>query len=543
MKHLVMKWAGVMAAILVGGSGTLSFADSAGLGSLHVQDGGRIKPLDTLARESLQLIHGKTSFRDKKPLDVFMTWILAPEPWESLEFIEIRHSGLRDVLRFPHDRFQFSPKELYTNDRVSLVIKELQAERSRGNKLTPYFQAVARLESQLSMFLAIKSGEAVRVVPPKEGTKWVALSELSGDQREAFLKMVSSYAQSLGGSPSDEFLSDVEKFKDIARAENPDGYGSDRMMNLEIHFNSLHPFRWAWIAYLSALTLMAMFALFGNVWLTRFSWTFLSAGLLLHAYGIILRCIINGRPPVSNMYETVIWVPFGVLVISLVLALVYRVGVILAASTAVAVGCLILADVAPAILDASLQPLEPVLRSNFWLSTHVVIITLSYAGFFLAFALGDFLLYFYLRGEKEFAQKIQIFSQALYRSIQVGIVLLAAGIILGGIWADYSWGRFWGWDPKETWALIALLGYLALLHARLVGLVRNFGMAVGAVLAFSLVIMAWYGVNYVLGAGLHSYGFGAGGVEYVTAFVAAHLVYAGYVAVVYNHRHKKNALT
>ncbi|MCB0379328.1 MAG: cytochrome c biogenesis protein CcsA [Bdellovibrionales bacterium] len=105
---------------------------------------------------------------------------------------------------------------------------------------------------------------------------------------------------------------------------------------------------------------------------------------------------------------------------------------------------------------------------------------------------------------------------------------MAAGTILGGVWADYSWGRFWGWDPKETWAFIALMGYLALLHARLVGWVKDFGILAGSVVSFSLVIMAWYGVNFVLGAGLHSYGFGAGGVEYVSAFVGLHIIYVVY---------------
>lgn len=118
------------------------------------------------------------------------------------------------------------------------------------------------------------------------------------------------------------------------------------------------------------------------------------------------------------------------------------------------------------------------------------------------------------------------------------MALLAPGIILGGIWADYSWGRFWGWDPKETWALIALLGYLAVLHGRVIGLIKDFGMVVCAIVTFSLVIMAWYGVNYVLGAGLHSYGFGAGGVEYVSAFVAVHLLFAIFVGVVRSSRLK-----
>jgi ABC-type transport system involved in cytochrome c biogenesis permease subunit len=172
------------------------------------------------------------------------------------------------------------------------------------------------------------------------------------------------------------------------------------------------------------------------------------------------------------------------------------------------------------------------------LSTHVTIITISYAAFFLAFALGDVLLFFYLKDEKKYAKEIQAGCQSIYRSMQIGVVLLAAGTILGGIWADYSWGRFWGWDPKETWALIALLGYLAVLHGRLTGWVKNFELAAGAIVMFSLVIMAWYGVNFVLGAGLHSYGFGAGGVEYVTAFVVVHLLYVVYVSTVRYGRQK-----
>ncbi|MNL38573.1 Cytochrome c biogenesis protein CcsA [compost metagenome] len=149
-------------------------------------------------------------------------------------------------------------------------------------------------------------------------------------------------------------------------------------------------------------------------------------------------------------------------------------------------------------------------------------------------------LIYYIRGEEKHHEKIKAIVLAIYRSMQIGVLFLAPGIILGGIWADYSWGRFWGWDPKETWALIALLGYLAVLHARLGGLIKNFGMVVCGVVTFSLVIMAWYGVNFVLGAGLHSYGFGAGGVEYVSAFVAAHMLLVIYVAVL--RRGKKAAV-
>jgi hypothetical protein len=114
-----------------------------------------------------------------------------------------------------------------------------------------------------------------------------------------------------------------------------------------------------------------------------------------------------------------------------------------------------------------------------------------------------------------------------YKAIQVGVLLLAAGTILGGVWADYSWGRFWGWDPKEVWALVALLGYLCVLHARFAGWVGQRGLPALAAACFSLIVMAWYGVNFVLGAGLHSYGFGGGGQGWVYTAVGFELFYAG----------------
>ncbi|MCB0351280.1 MAG: cytochrome c biogenesis protein CcsA, partial [Bdellovibrionales bacterium] len=199
---------------------------------------------------------------------------------------------------------------------------------------------------------------------------------------------------------------------------------------------------------------------------------------------------------------------------------------------------LILCDVSSSVLDDALTPLEPVLRDNFWLLTHVVIIVSSYAAFFLAFFIGDVMLFYYLKDETRYKDKIKSGVQSIYRCIQVGVVLLAAGVILGGVWADYSWGRFWGWDPKETWAFIALLGYLAILHGRIVGLLKDYGLIASAVVSFSLVIMAWYGVNFVLGAGLHTYGFGAGGVEYVAAFVAIHLLFVTYVTTLRYNRLK-----
>ncbi|NEQ16154.1 MAG: cytochrome c biogenesis protein CcsA, partial [Moorea sp. SIO3E2] len=212
--------------------------------------------------------------------------------------------------------------------------------------------------------------------------------------------------------------------------------------------------------------------------------------------------------------KSVVWVGFGIAAIALVFELIYRAKYYLLAAAPLSILCLLLADSLPAVLDPSIAPLVPVLRDNFWLSIHVPTITLSYASFALAMGLGHIILGHYLLAPQSF-QRISHLSKFNYRVLQIGVLLLTTGIILGGIWAHFSWGRFWGWDPKETWALIALMCYIVPLHGRLVGWLADFGMAVISVVCFNAVLMAWYGVNFVLGTGLHSYGFSTGGSELI----------------------------
>ena len=188
-------------------------------------------------------------------------------------------------------------------------------------------------------------------------------------------------------------------------------------------------------------------------------------------------------------------------------------------------------------MPSSIDPLVPVLRDNFWLTIHVLTITLSYAAFALAMGFGHILLWRYAR-DPVAARADQPMHFWLYRVLQLGVILLAAGTILGGVWANYSWGRFWGWDPKETWALIALLCYILTLHGRLAGWWTQFGLVVASVVCFLAVLMAWYGVNFVLGKGLHSYGFGLGGETYVVSFVIADLLFVAFA--IWRHRGAKS---
>jgi cytochrome c biogenesis factor len=137
------------------------------------------------------------------------------------------------------------------------------------------------------------------------------------------------------------------------------------------------------------------------------------------------------------------------------------------------------------------------------------------------------------------SQYVKDFAMSCYRMIQLGCFLITVGIILGGVWADYSWGRFWGWDPKETWALIADLGFLAVLHAKFVGWLSPFGILASSTVAFLLVLMAWYGVNFILAAGLHSYGFSSGGATIVGTFVSIQLIILIVSLVIKSQRAKK----
>lgn len=510
--------------------------------ALPVQDGGRIKPLDTFALESLQLIYGKSKFEGKTPVEIFMTWVLAPEEWRSKKMFLIRHSGLREGLKLENERQLYTLDELLDNDRLGLSINTLRGKLGKEEKLDSYYQAVQKMANQIQRFHAIAGGADVRVAPAKgEDSRWQSIKQLTGIEKEKFGAVISGFAAELkltSGDKGTGLKAAVDSYIETVKSQSGNDYAPFSRVAFEVHYNNFKPFMWSFIFYLLCVFLVLLYLAFKKPSLNAMIWASVIIGFILHTYGIGLRVFISNRPPVSNMFETVIWVPWIAIISAMIFEYKYKSKVVMMGASLVGVICLMLTHLAPTILDASFSPLEPVLKDNFWLLTHVIIIVSSYGPYFLAFLLGDVALVYYLIDEKKYKSKLKEMAQIMYRCIQIGSVLLIAGTILGGVWADYSWGRFWGWDPKETWAFIAFMGYIAILHAKLIGWVKDFGMAVGSVVAFSLVIMAWYGVNYVLGAGLHSYGFGAGGLEYVATFVGVHMLFVGYVAIMRKNKAK-----
>ncbi len=320
----------------------------------------------------------------------------------------------------------------------------------------------------------------------------------------------------------------------------------------EVFYNRLDPFFWSWVVGLAAS--LCLLSAVGRLRRPAF-WAgaaVLTISLGFTLAGLGLRTYITGLVPLTGMFESVVVVAAFVYALGLWLALlpllrfndgwaihcplnceenhnqrsstrvelVMQRRVFALAGAIVGTLALVLAYYAPAtVMHRNIGAAAPILRDNFWLVVHVVTIMAGYASAAIALLLGNVSLGYYLFGRYRDGSgdgcrpppTCSVLAGFIYTAIKITVLLLAAGTILGALWADKSWGRFWGWDPKEVWALISLLVYLLFLHARHIGWSGNFGMSATAVLGATVILFNWYGVNFVLGSGLHAYGAGAGG--------------------------------
>lgn len=511
---------------------------------IPVQSGGRIKPLDTAAREMTLFLTTSRSYEGQNPLEWILDLSANPEAWMESPFVAVSDADTRKQIGLPLDARRFSPKRLMEESYLRQYAarlrapgkKQIVANLSGGvNREDPREKELKRVLERLDLFQGLLSGYAWPLIARPDPQSPISVAEQPEHLvAKAFLTVLESYR----AKDSARFVKGVDQL-DYATRElfaSKQGY-SQFDLKLELFYNSFHPFLWGSIGlFLAALAWIFTALNFASksrkskTTLPKLSAVLLTTlGMGCLIAGMALRSWIAGRPPVSNMYESIIWVSFGVSVFGVILYWLQKSPLILAVSTLLSAFGLFVSDAAPAVMDPSIHPLVPVLRSNLWLTIHVLTITLGYAAFALSLGLGNVSLWHFLKGKSAKSPEILSVNQMAYRAIQWGVVLLAAGTILGGVWADYSWGRFWGWDPKEVWALIALLGYLAILHARFTGWMSSFGFAAWSVVSFMLVVMAWYGVNFVLGVGLHSYGFSTGGRGTVFAGCALQL---GFVALV-----------
>jgi ABC-type transport system involved in cytochrome c biogenesis permease subunit len=443
------------------------------LSLIPMQEGGRVKPLDTFSRETARFVTGKESFEGRVPMDLLLSWVASPEDWMVKDFLLVENLGMRKDLGIPKDQKRVSPKLLLTHEGFMSFARLAYAKREKKDALDPKEKEALALYGRLKRFQDIQSAEALTLVPVADPhtQKWTSLGELQhayhrdgARMPEAALKVLFGFAQTLRAyteGNANGFQLESLNFSGLLGQLGGSDHPSVSRMGWEARFNAWKPFRWAWILSLTAGILTAFSfmsrrpVLSGGLY--RAAYCAFILGFLTSLVGFILRCAIAGRPPVTNMYESLIWVTFVMVALALAFERVFRNRMITLAASLLAWVGFVLADNVPTVLDPAITPIEPVLRSNFWLTIHVLTITSSYAAFLLALGVAHVSLWFLWSRPGDAAVR-KPFIQLGYRVVQVGVVLLAAGTILGGVWANYSWGRFWGWDPKETWALIALLG-------------------------------------------------------------------------------------
>jgi cytochrome c-type biogenesis protein CcsB len=521
-----------------GDTGSLDFKQ---FGLLAIQDNGRRKPIDTFAKQTLIQLTGRSSYTDKSgknwpPDDFLLSLLLETHDWKNEPMVLVPYGKLKEHLGLEKTQRRFTFAELSGSAELQRIGNEARARKREEQPVDRTQQEAMNVSDRLSLFARAMDGSAFLIVPaPKSATDpWLvpepaAVSSYYNEQTfapamNALTKMMRAY----GSADAFAFSSAAHQARESLRALSPSIYPDESKLQLEYFYNHFEGFYRAIWLYGLAFLLLLIAHLRRRGGALSFAGVVLAvAALAFHATGIVLRCLIAGRPPVTNMYESIIWVSFAVSFFGMIFFARYRTPVYLLAALPVTFVALLLVHQMPIAMPASIDPLVPVLRDNFWLTIHVLTITLSYAAFALAMGFGHILLFRYARHPSETRGDAPMHFW-LYRVLQLGVLLLAAGTILGGVWANYSWGRFWGWDPKETWALIALLCYITTLHGRLAGWWTEFGLVVASVVCFLAVLMAWYGVNFVLGKGLHSYGFGIGGETYVASFVIADLLFVGF---------------
>jgi ABC-type transport system involved in cytochrome c biogenesis permease subunit len=243
---------------------------------------------------------------------------------------------------------------------------------------------------------------------------------------------------------------------------------------------------------------------------------------LIHTFAIIFRMVLEGRPPVTNLYSSAIFIGWGCVVLGLILERVFKVGLGCAVASFAGFVTLVIAQNL-AIDGDTMEMMRAVLDTNFWLATHVVVVTLGYASTFMS---GFLAIAYILLGifTPLLSQKVgqlelgKVLTKMVYGIVCFATLFSFTGTVLGGIWADQSWGRFWGWDPKENGALLIVLWNAIILHCRWGGLVRDRGIMNLAVFGNVVTSFSWFGVN-MLGIGLHSYGFMQAAFNWLVLFI------------------------
>lgn len=514
----------LLIAMLAGGGASLAAPAGAALvpepaqlealAAVPVQFDGRTMPFDTQARNAVWTVTRKRAWPGVPPVAMVAGWVLDPQGWQNEPIVRVR-ADVAALAGLPAGTRYASFRDLVSRPALIEALRAAEERARREEKGPKLDEHLVELSDRLTTLQGYFRGEMLRLEPAADASAaWGAVRP-----------------------PTAAALLDAAE---QIRGRAPAHYPTREAMARELAYTRSNTTQLAWWLLVPA-ALAAGFTLTRDnkalLWIARLG---ILAGFAVMTWGIAQRWLVAGRIPASNMYESMLFLAWGVGLFA-VISLLLGNRILIFNSAAMSAIAMVLLDRLP--MDPFIHPMQPVLSGTPWLAIHVPIIMVSYATLAIVTLFAHVVVgvEIFAPHRREMARR---WSQLAYWYIHVGSILLIAGILTGSIWAASSWGRYWGWDPKEVWSLVAFLAYMAILHARFDKQIEDFGVAVGSIAAFWMILMTYLGVNYVLAAGLHSYGFGSSNLVTIMAIIAAvevGFIAAGWIAVRQRLRREQTA--
>ena len=494
--------------------------DTQAFARLPVSSGGRIKPMDTAARSMLMVAGGKQQVQaEDGPVSAtryLLELITNPQQVADLPVVRVDHPDVLALIDLPpgqSGRISLSQIEPHWPE----VTQQAQRAASLEPRQRDGFQrSVLQLHDRVNTVLAYAQMREPYAIPPiSPDGQWRPFHEAFLDDRDAETPHPSvAYFTSMMTAASDGdvagFNNALESYTDLLESSMP---GVMQRMRIEVLFNRASLFTGTTAVYLLAfLGVCVSFLLRSRGEASPLaervrigSYALLIAAVVVHTVAIGLRIYLQDRPPVTNLYSSAVFVGWAAALAGVFLERLYPLGVAILGSVTIGAGTLIIAHNLGNDGD-TMEMMQAVLDSNFWLATHVITITLGYSATFLAGAIAAVYVLGRTFTTSITQQRERAMTRMIYGVVCFALLLSFVGTVLGGIWADQSWGRFWGWDPKENGAALVVLINAIILHARWGGMIQARGIAALAIAGNIVTAWSWFGTN-MLGVGLHAYGF------------------------------------
>lgn len=509
------------------------------LGQVPVQSGGRIRPFDSFARDIVREVTGHKRWNGEDPVSTVMRWLALPDQAYAEKNIPVAYGPLRTALGLEGGpKSYYSMEELVNVPDLREIATEAQQAQQAERDLTVMQKKTLDLMNRLAVLQGLFTHRSLTILPNRENPQggWLSPHALEGDSSETAFNLAVAYTglfESYRRGDWDIFLTSAKRMKKDVIASHGDEVDQDKLMT-EFWYRRIDPWLIARSFYLGVILFLMIGVLGKPELMHKIAKGSLIAGFVMHTLALAVRWYIGGRAPWSNMYESIVTITWGVVAFSLFIP--YKgFGKKIILPAAALIGFLSLTIASNNSLNPAINPLVPALQS-YWLNIHVIVILMGYASVALGTGAGHAWIFMdiFKPGHRSALASI---SNTLYRLIQFTVLFLIVGIILGSVWANSAWGRYWGWDPKETWALLLWFYYLGLIHAGYAGWIQQRGLAIASVLGFQLMLMTYYGVNYYL-AGLHSYAQGESVMvpPLMIGFVAIELTFVGWYAWYSHHR-------